>query len=99
MGTWTSHGEHSVCKLGQPQNAGCHFLQQPQVQAPAATALIVPMGDQGGEPSQVQGSSVPIALRPDFTYFRQMTDLANELKSADAKVDPQVQMAATYAEP
>lgn len=47
------------------------------------------MEDQRGQPSQVQGSFVPIALRPDFSYFGEMTKLANELQSAQRNVNPQ----------
>jgi hypothetical protein len=52
------------------------------------------MGDQRGQPSQVQGRGfVPIALRPDFSFFGEMTKLANELRPAQGHVNPQqVQM-------
>jgi hypothetical protein len=70
------------------------FAAEPQVQAvTAATAVVVPMGDQRGQPSQVQGSFVPIALRPDFSFFGEMTKLADELQPGQRNVNPQqVQM-------
>jgi hypothetical protein len=48
----------------------CSFLQ--------VTAV---MGDQGG----TLGSNVPIALKPDFSFFPKMRGLASELRSADLK--------------
>lgn len=55
-----------------------------QVQVTAVGGLVVPMEDQRGT------HHVPIALRPDFTYFDRMTQLANELRPAEAHVNPPI---------